>query len=134
MKIKTDFITNSSSSSFVMIGMYLDPAEIPDQQLLALFKKHVSAEKEYTIDYIKNELDKYLPDYISEFIEDVELEYEFGDERWDGSSNVAIGMKYSQMQENETLGEFKNKIKNQIDETFGIDSAPGHILECWEDR
>ena len=129
MKIKIDFVTNSSSSSFVMIGIYLDIDKIPDQQILALYKKYV-----YETEDNLPDMRSSFNDYINDFIKDIDLVYEYGEERYDGNNSVVVGIPYTKMREDETLKEFRARIKYQIDKKFDIDCEPSYISECWENR
>ena len=37
------------------------------------------------------------------------------------------------MNDDETLGQFKSRVKKAIKDSLGIDSDVGHIEECWHD-
>lgn len=111
MKLKLDFVTNSSSVSFVVMGIYLEKSDIKDDML--------------------------IEDFGGDFIEDVicgtDLSYSFGNPN--GYSDQAmIGIHYPKMEDDETLRQFKDRVKKQLYDSFEIDKEPGHIEAGWEDR
>lgn len=121
MKIKTDFVTNSSSSSFVVIGIHLDTDTI-DVERFQRIKKKVSV----TIEQLME--DPY--EYLDPMLKGSDLEYSQGCEYGDG---LMIGIPYTSMGEDETLRQFRQRVKDEIMEKFGADVNPGHIEECWMD-
>jgi hypothetical protein len=125
MKIKSDFVTNSSSSSFVVIGTTIDSGDI-DQPFLQ--KARIAMKK--------NQLDE--DDVIEEFREIIETMIEGTDlstacmDYYD--DEVMIGICYTNMNDDETLGEFKERVKREIQESLGLVVNVGHIEEAWMDN
>jgi len=121
MKIKTDFVTNSSSSSFVVIGSHIEAENIPIEK----FQK-IKAKIQVTTEEILE--DPY--EYIDPLLRGTDLEYSQGCEYGDG---LMIGIPYTSMGEDETLRQFRQRVKEGIKECIGVDVEPGHIEECWMD-
>jgi len=120
MKIKTDFITNSSSSSFVVIGTNMTPSDVPDETLKKL----------QALDIDPEVMAEDPGEYIDKLLEGTDLNYSYGYEYY---GDISIGMYYTQMNDDETLKEFKARVQQAIKDSIGIVSDVGHIEDCWRD-
>lgn len=113
MKVKADFITNSSSSSFVVIGASLNKAEL-------VLKRGPEADDIY--------------DYVDRLVTGTDLVFSFGECGSYDNEDVLVGIEYTNMKDDETLGDFKGRVSQQIKDTFGVDTTPDHIELCWMDN
>lgn len=118
MKIRTDFVSNSSSSSFVLWG-----ARLAENEIVDALKVTMSQEK---YDSIR---DKWMPTY-DEFIEELNnndydhvyeiLEMYFSTIVHDSEYHeYYVGESPSSMKDDETLLQFKTSISNKLNELLG---------------
>jgi hypothetical protein len=127
MKIKSDFVTNSSSSSFVVMGVQIDTEQIPVEILEAIQKKHPE------LNDVKPEelFDKYVYDVLDCLVDGSDLSSSYG---YEYEGYVMVGLQYTIMDDNETLGQFKERAKQLILEKLGVEvEKVYHIEDCWMD-
>lgn len=128
MKTKVDFITNSSTTSFVVMGAYIDPNSIPDELLEELKTKLPGYT--YSLEEIRSDIGEFVWDLIHK----TDLRYSPSSCYSDPDEDIIVGIPYTKMQEEETLKEFKERTTSLIKDILGIDITPGHIEVAWEDR
>ena len=111
MKIRLDYVSNSSSSSFFIMGRCFSDDEVID----ALVKKGKDPD----------ELD------ICEIIDDMVFEKEFGlDVVNDGENEqVFLGLTFDSMKDDETKAEFTKRAKEQLSKFFDKDLKVEPIVE-----
>jgi len=102
MKIRSDFVSNSSSSSFVLIGN-----DYSEEDLIEIAKKHGLSEESCSVWEAIDLLQEKFPDLSIE--EGIDSFYD----RW------CAGFPYSKMDMNETRAQFESRIGDVLESMSG---------------
>ena len=117
MKIRTDYVSNSSSSSFVLLGKTMTFDKFVESVKAAGFKSQCE-DDEYYVDFW--EIKDWIVDKTKGFI-DAEASGEDGD-----YEDAVVGVDPPKMNDNVTLKDFKNEVIGKL-ETIGIDAKLSDI-------
>ena len=124
MKIRSDYVSNSSSSSFMLVGHSFDNDElikIAEYNKLApeYPEEHENPEnyEEWEKWEIIEALEKRFPD----------LDFKYGIENF--YDEVCIGMEYDKMKDSETKKDFEKRIADRLKELTGQEKS----VECLVD-
>jgi len=113
MKFRNGFVSNSSTTSFSIVGICLDDEQI--SQLRARFN-------------IEDDDSWY------EVSEKCEEDGFSTHESYYDSGELVVGLTFDQMEEDETKKEFKGRIAKKITEFFGIEDPKISLHEgAWRD-
>jgi hypothetical protein len=135
MKLKEDFVTNSSSSSFVALGATFERSEFFKANIQKIKEIYEKDGRVLPFDPTNVTYDDIydLYDEMWEIVEDLmagtELECSF---RHSDSDYLMIGVPYTSMPDDETMGQFKERVQKLL-EDFGHNGRVHHIEECWMD-
>ena len=111
MKIRTDFVSNSSSSSFMLVGACFNDKEIED----AWLKLHPEDSEKFN-ENSENYDEYYVNDIVYDLAHELGLQYERGiDNYYDG---YILGLRYGDMSYSETKDEFEQRIKSRLNKVF----------------
>lgn len=125
MKIRIDYVSNSSSSSFMVVGHAFD-----DEELVKI-AEHNKLVPEYPEEHEGSE--DYSEWSTGEIVEALEekfkdLDFQYGLENY--YDEVCIGMTYDQMKDSETKNDFEKRIADRLKEMTGKDSIE---IDCMVD-
>jgi hypothetical protein len=130
MKIREGFVSNSSTSSFLIYGATMDRSAAG--ALLAKLNKKAEAAADADPDEDEEDDDgddDDLYEGLEKALEGTSLEFHMPYD-WD---NIYIGASWSSVEDNETGAQFKSRIEDELKTIFGKKLKCGTHSEAWHD-
>ena len=129
MKIRTDYVSNSSSSSFVIVGKVfsdidglMDTLVKDKDKLLEDLNKEYCSECKSLDDFIEQET---LSEVLYRVLENTGLDFQIAGSDWGDAEEVLVGYDMkdgdNKMKDSETLKEYKTRVVDALNEK-GIDA------------
>lgn len=129
MKIRSDFVSNSSSSSFVIVGkVFSDADELMDKlakdkdKLLEELNKEYGSECESLDDFIEQES---LSEVLYNVLDKLGLDFQIAGSDWNECEGILVGFDMksgdNKMEDTETLKEYKSRVVDALNER-GLDA------------
>ena len=116
MKIRTDFVSNGSSSSFMLVGACFNNKEIKD----AWLKLHPEDSEKFN-----EESENYdIYDLAYDIAYELGLKCECGIDNY--YDDYVFGLPYGEMKIDETRAQFEERIRSKLNKVFIVDE----IGEC----
>ena len=130
MKIRNGFVSNSSSSSFVVYGCSLNTEDI-EKMIIKKFETNSEFKKDVEDRFGKyDDVEDMIVDLgVSEVMENVKELNKLGLEFWGGydDEHPMIGKAYQQMKDDQLVGDFKKSVVDDIEKVFGKKFNCSHI-------
>lgn len=133
MKIRNGFVSNSSTSSFLIYGAYLESEDI-----VTAFKNNIDKIKEKSPDdaavaYYEESPEDYddyfeMLDSLSDLMEDKDIDTWCV---WD--EDYYIGASLRRIKDDETMSQFKDRIGKKIKSIFDVTIPLDIHEEAWRD-
>lgn len=129
MKIRSDYVSNSSSSSFVIVGKafsdldgLMDTLAKDKDKLLEDLNKDCGTECESIDDFIEQEC---LSEVLYRILENTGLDFQIATSCWGDAEEVLVGYDMkdgdNKMKDTETLKDFKTRVVDALNEK-GLDA------------
>jgi len=131
MKIRQGFVSNSSSCSFLIYGIYIEESKMIEQFKKNQLKKASPGERAKTLLLNKDEdledLDGY--DFLNTIMKGVK------GFSWDtlGDCDWFVGKSWDLVDDNETGKQFKESVEKTLKDLFGDDIKCSTHNEAWRD-
>jgi hypothetical protein len=120
MKIRQGFVSNSSTSSFLIYGCTVDDDQITEMYLKKFPEKEIDE-------------DEYASELLYELFESKEFKGS-GLNSWHPDySDTFVGRSWASIDDNETGKQFKDSVEKQLKELFGGDIKCETFKEAWHD-